>query len=361
MPPAPDHGPQHARATNPVAYGGQAVIEGVMMRGRREMAVAVRTPGGEILVWTGPVRSSGLARRIGGWPFVRGGVLLWDTMSLGVRALIFSAATAEAHREAPPGRGKRNAGRGHAQAPTGGITGPALWGTVALSILFSVLLFFVLPLLVTAWLDRFVGSAVVSNVIEGLIRVGILFAYIAGIGHVPEIRRVYAYHGAEHKTVHAWEAGDPLDVAHVRRHPLAHPRCGTAFMLVVVLLAMVVFMGLGRPDLLPRLVSRVILVPLLAGIAYEALKFGARHHGHRVVAAVLRPTLKLQRLTTREPDDAMLEVAVAALLRVLAADGRIAADDPRLAAARLVDGAGNPLPAPIRLTDAPTAEPLAAD
>ena len=360
MPPAPDHGHRHDNAADPVAYGGQAVVEGVMMRGRREMAVAVRTPDGEILVWTDRCRSSGLARRIGGWPFVRGGVLLWDTMSLGVRALIFSAATAEAHREVPPG--KRNAGRGPAQAPIGGITGPALWGTVALSILFSVLLFFVLPLLVTAWLDRFVGSALVSNLIEGLIRLGILFAYIAGIGYLPEIRRVYGYHGAEHKTVHAWESGDPLDVAHVRRHPLEHPRCGTAFMLVVVLLSMVVFMGLGRPELLPRLASRVVLVPLVAGVAYEVLKFGARHHANRVVGAVLRPSLKLQRLTTRDPDDAMLEVAVAALLRVLVADGRIAADDPRLASARLVDGAGNPLPTPIHpAADPATAEPLAAD
>lgn len=336
--------------TDPFAYGGQAVLEGVMMRGRRELAVAVRAPSGEIVVWSEPVTPSRLARRVRTWPFVRGAVMLWDTMALGMRALMFSATAATL----PDGTGDdpRPADDG---AP---LAGPFLWATVAVSILAAVGLFFVLPLIGVAALDRHISSSLVSNLVEGGIRLAILIGYIAAVGLLPDIRRVYGYHGAEHKTIHAWEAGDELDPAHVRRYPLEHPRCGTGFLLVVVLLSILVFLLLGRPALLPRIASRIVLVPVIAGIAYEFLKFGAKHAANPFLRVILQPSLKLQRLTTREPDPAMLEVAIAALLRVLVADGRVAAGDPRLATARRVDVTARPLPAP---TVQEELEPAAAD
>ena len=306
-----------------------------MRRGRRAMAVAVRAPSGELVIWSEEVRPSRLAGKVRGWPLVRGAVLLWDAMTLGMRALLFSSAVgvlaggAQAAR-----RGRRLQSR----------TPAPLWLTVAASIVCSIALFFLLPLAVVAGLDRWVDSAFVSNLIEGLIRLGLLVGYIHAIGYLPDIRRVFGYHGAEHKTIHAWEAGAPLEPAHVRRFPVEHPRCGTGFMLVVMLLSLVVFIALGPLDLLPRLASRVLLVPVVAGVAYELLKLGARHVGHPLPRLLLWPGLKMQRLTTREPDDRMLEAAIAALLRVLVADGRVAPDDPRLAAARRVDASARPLP-----------------
>ena len=326
--------------TDHFSYGGQAVLEGVMMRGRREMAVAVRAPSGEIVVWSDEVRSSRLARKVRKWPFVRGAVLLWDTLALGMRALVFSANVGIREDDDQQGEEGKAPQRDEG---SGALVGVALWGTVALSIAFSIGLFFVLPLLVVAFLDRYIESALVSNVVEGLIRLGLLVGYIYGIGFVPDIRRVYSYHGAEHKTIHAWEAGDELAPARVRNYPLEHPRCGTGFLLVVMLLSVLVFLTLGRPELPLRIASRILLVPVIAGVAYEFLKFSARHARNPVWKGLMWPSLKLQRLTTRQPDDSMLEVAIAAFLRILVADDRLSPDDPRLANARRVDAAGRPL------------------
>jgi uncharacterized protein YqhQ len=242
---------------------------------------------------------------------------------------------------------------------SGAIAGAALWGTVAFSIALAIGLFFVLPLVVVAFLDRFIDSAFVSNVVEGLIRIGLLIGYIWGIGFVPDIKRVYAHHGAEHKTIHAWEAGDELNVANIRRHPLEHPRCGTGFLLVVMLLSIAVFLTLGRPDLWLRIGSRILLVPVIAGVAYEFLKYTARHGDSPLWRMLMWPSLKLQLLTTRQPDDGMLEVALAAFLRILVADGRLAEDDPRLAAAVRVDVEGRPLE-PVSFPE-PELVPSAAD
>ncbi|MEA2597748.1 MAG: hypothetical protein QOF01_4217 [Thermomicrobiales bacterium] len=317
-----------------VAYGGQAVIEGVMMRGKREMAVAVRAPSGEIVVWSEPLRSSRLARRVRPWPFVRGAILLGDTLALGVRALMFSAAFAT------PGQTDQNEESVDRHDP---MRGKSLWLTVATAVVFAIGLFFVLPLVATAFLDRFIESDLLSNIVEGAIRLAILLGYVLAIGRMPEIRRVFAYHGAEHKAIHAWEAGDDLTVEQVRRHPLEHPRCGTGFLLVVMLLSVVVFALLGRPELPIRIASRIVLVPLIAGVAYEFLKFGGRHASRSLTRLLLTPGLRLQRATTRQPDDGILEVAIAALLRVLVADGHVAESDPRLQNARRVDASGRPL------------------
>jgi uncharacterized protein YqhQ len=329
--------------TDHFAYGGQAVLEGVMMRGRRELAVAVRAPSGEIVVWSDEVQSSRLARKVRKWPFVRGAVLLWDTLALGMRALVFSANVGIAVEGDETDEGDEAKSAKKAGNEGGALVGVALWGTVALSIAFSIGLFFVLPLVVVAFLDRYIESALVSNIVEGLIRLGLLVGYVYGIGFVPDIKRVYGYHGAEHKTIHAWEAGDELDPARVRNYPLEHPRCGTGFLLVVMLLSVAVFLTLGRPDLPLRIASRIVLVPVIAGVAYEFLKFSARHARSPLWKALMWPSLKLQRLTTREPDDSMIEVAVAAFLRILVADDRLSPDDPRLARTRSVDAAGKPL------------------
>lgn len=326
-------------------YGGQAVIEGVMMRGQREMAVAVRAHSGEIVVWSEPLQRSKLAQKVQPWPLVRGAILLGDTLGLGVRALLFSAALA-----APPlGVDAADASRKRERP---------LWMTVATAVLFAIGLFFLLPLAITAPLDRYIASDVVSNLLEGAVRLGILLGYIFAIGRLPDVRRVFAYHGAEHKAIHAWEAGDLLTVERVRRYPLEHPRCGTGFMLVVMLLSVVVFALLGRPELPIRLASRIVLVPLIAGVAYEILKFGGRNADRWLTRLLLLPGMRLQRATTRQPDDAILEVAIAALLRVLVADGHVAGDDARLDRARQVDAAGKPLP---RLGRASEPVAMAAD
>jgi uncharacterized protein YqhQ len=336
-----------SESDEPFAYGGQAVMEGVMMRGRREMAVAVRAPSGEVVVWSEPLASSRLARRVRPWPFVRGAILLADTLALGMRALLFSAAFSLPH----PGVSAD-------KADAGAIKGRHLWLAVAAALLFAVGLFFVLPLAAMTLVDRFIDSALLGNLVEGAIRLALLLGYVLAIGKMPEVRRVFGYHGAEHKAIHAWEAGDELSVRNARRHPLEHPRCGTGFLLVVMLLSVVVFVLVGRPAMPIRLASRVLLVPVFAAVAYEFLKVAGRHASHWVMRVLLAPGLRLQRLTTREPDDAMLEVAVAALLRVLAADGMIAPDDPRLAAARLVDANGAPMAEPVPIRE-PAA--LAAD
>lgn len=318
------------------AYGGQAVVEGVMMRGRRTMSVAVRDPSGEIVVWSEPLRPSRLAGVVRDLPLVRGMVLLADAMTLGLRALVFSSAVGAPTPSAAEARRRET-------LATAGRHG--LGGTVALSVAITVFVFFLLPLGVAALLDPLVGSPFVLNLIEGLVRLGLLVAYVAAIGLLPDVRRVFGYHGAEHKAIHAWEAGAPLDVASVRRFPREHPRCGTGFMLMVMLLALVVFVALGPLDLVPRLGSRLLLVPLIAGVAYEVMQWGARRVGHLLARMALVPGMALQRLTTREPDDRMLETALAALRPVLAADGVLVNGWAQSATARVVGADARPVAA----------------
>lgn len=319
-------------------YGGQAVMEGVMMRGRRDMAVAVRAPNGGISVYHEAIPSSRWASRVRPLPLVRGVFMLWDMMLLGMRALVFSANVGLMEED---GASEDGSGGG------AGLTGIALWGTVLISILFSIGLFFVAPLVVVRFIDRFIVSSFVSNVVEGLIRLGLLVGYMLLLGQLPDIRRVFGYHGAEHKTIHAYEAGDPLDVEHVRRHSISHPRCGTGFLLVVVLLSIFVFAFLGRPPFLWRVASRIVLVPLIAALAYEFIKWTAGHINNPVVQVLIAPSLALQHLTTREPDDSMLEVAIVSLNRVLAADGLVSLDQVERDSVVPVDGSGRALrPAP---------------
>jgi len=290
-------------AAKPFNYGGQAVIEGVMMRGSHMAAIAVRDPKGQIHLHTEPLNPRIYSGPIARTPFLRGLIMLWDALGLGIRSLMFSANVALGEEEAK-------------------FEGPIAWGTVAISFTIGIGLFFLLPAAVGKWLAGPFGlGALATNLLEGLIRLLLLVGYIWAIGFMPDVRRLFAYHGAEHKTINAYEAGAPLTPDSVARFPLEHPRCGTAFLLTVVVVSILVFSLVGNPALWLRLVSRILLIPIVAGLAYEFIRFTARHIQNPIIRAIVAPNLALQRLTTREPDAAMLEVAIAALGRVLESEG----------------------------------------
>jgi uncharacterized protein YqhQ len=304
---------------SPTTYGGQAVLEGVMMRGRRWASVAVRAPSRQIVV-----RSERLPVHLyGGWvsktPFLRGLTVLWDSLGLGMKALMFSAEVAEQEDEAETGApGDQSATStadtvasrpGQSAQPT--TFGQTLqWTTVAVALLMGVGVFFLLPLGAAALLELVVDNAVVVHIFEGIVRLGLLVGYVWAIGYVPEIRRVFAYHGAEHMTIHAFEAGEPLDQEHIGKYPPAHPRCGTAFLLLVVAISIVLFALIPTDNWWIRIASRIFSIPIIAGIAYEVLKLGGAHTEHPLVRLIVVPGLALQALTTRYPEPDMIEVAV---------------------------------------------------
>jgi len=294
------------------SYGGQAVLEGVMMRGVRAAAVAVRAPDQQIVIHTeklGEIYRSRLAKI----PFLRGGLLLWDALGLGMRALTLSANVQTGEDEK--------------------LEGPALYLTLGLSLAFAVGLFFLAPAAVGHWATELLNRSLsassahawVGNLIEGVVRFLLLVGYIWAIGHVPEIRRVFAYHGAEHKTINAYEAGAELTPASVSRFPLEHPRCGTSFLLTLVVLSILIFSLLGPLPLAWRFIARILLIPLLAGLAYEYIRWTANHMHLGIVRWMIRPNLALQRLTTCEPTLDMLEVSIAAFQTMKAEEERLVA------------------------------------
>jgi uncharacterized protein YqhQ len=273
-----------------------------MIRGRRLVAVAVRRPEGDIALRLESLGglSTGPLGRI---PFVRGIIVLWEMLALGTRALLFSSNVALGEEEKE-------------------ISRPVLWGTVMLALTFVIGIIFVGPVLAMSRLEGALDNERLSALVEGIIRLGVLLAYLFLIGLLPDIRRVFAYHGAEHKTIHALEDGAPLEVEAVRRYSTAHPRCGTSFLLIVVVISVLLFILVGAPPLWQRLLSRVVLVPVIAAVSYEVIRLMSALQGNRVMRALLRPSLWLQSLTTREPDDAQVEVAIYALREVLAGDER---------------------------------------
>ena len=291
------------------SYGGQAVIEGVMMRGSKALSVAVRNPKGEIVIHTEPLDPRIYGGKVAKIPFLRGLTLLWDALGLGIKSLMFSAEVALEE--------EKEEGSGNV------FEGPAQWGMVAFSLAFSVLLFFVVPALLAGLIGNLLSvefAHLISNLIEGVIRLLFLVGYIWLIGLLPDVQRLYGYHGAEHKTINAYEAGAELNPASVARFPLEHPRCGTAFILSVVVISILFFSLLPPMSIPVRILSRIILLPVVAGIAYEYIRFTAKHQDQAWVRAITRPNLALQRLTTREPDEGMLAVAIAAFNKVMASE-----------------------------------------
>ncbi len=274
-------------------------MEGVMMRGQRYVAVAVRAPSQEIVVKSEQLPPRLYQSRIARIPFARGSILLWDTLVLGMRALTFSADVLMGQEDAKLSR-------------------PVAWTSIAIGLAAGVALFFILPLLLTTFVHQQLGSSLAANIAEGAVRIALLIAYVGLIGLIPDIRRVYMYHGAEHKAINAFEAGTRLNADQILPFSIRHPRCGTNFLLIVAILHVAVMAPLGRPDSLLLLVlSRVLSIPIVAGIAYEAIKWGAANLKNPAVKALMQPGLAMQALTTREPDESQVEVAARALTTVI--------------------------------------------
>jgi uncharacterized protein YqhQ len=290
------------------SIGGQAVIEGVMMKGPEDIAIAVRKPDGEIALSKEKLKSS--RKSISKIPIVRGVFAFVDALVIGVKALSFSAEFFEEEEE---DKDKK----------------PSKWDdfleknmvviAVFLSILFSTGLFILLPTFVVSFFGGVTKTPLLMNLMEGLIRITIFIGYIAAISGMKDIKRVFEYHGAEHKTIFCYESGEDLVVENVRKYKRLHPRCGTSFLFIVMIVSILLFSFFRWPNLLVRLVTRIALLPLVAGISYEIIKWAGRSDS-KLVCAISAPGLWLQKVTTREPDDSQIEVAIEALKNVLVED-----------------------------------------
>lgn len=283
------------------SYGGQAVLEGVMMRGRRQATVACLRPDGELAFKHIPIpekRSATWARL----PVIRGIVSLGDAFGIGKQALDFSADVAIGDEEE-------------------NLSPLVQWGVFAIALAFGVGIFVVLPSLIANYFAQLGASVLVREVIEGLINLTLVVGYIYAISRLRDIQRVFGFHGAEHKAINAYESGAPLTVEAVREHSRIHPRCGTSFLVIAALIGFVIFLSVAALPLWQRIGARIVLIPLVAAVAYEVMRVAAANYHRPWVRRLLAPALSTQYLTTREPDDAMIATAIAALVPVLAADG----------------------------------------
>ena len=281
-------------------YGGQAVIEGIMIRGQNNVAIAVRAPSGNIVTRVKKINTlfTGKLRSI---PIIRGVIALAETLSLGMEALNYSSQVANDEEDTPPGK-----------------FSSAIMILISLSI--AIGLFFILPLVVSKPFEGLLGSDVVSNVAEGIIRLAVFLIYVTVISLMPDIRRVYMYHGAEHMAVHAQEKGDPLTIQEIRKYPTAHPRCGTAFLLTIMVIAIIIFTLIPREPLWLVVGSRIVLIPLIASLSYEFIRFNSKYETNKFVSKMSVPSLLLQSLTTKIPDDDQIEVAINAMESAIDAD-----------------------------------------
>jgi len=281
-------------------YGGQAVIEGVMIRGRKAVVTAVRRPGGGLAIDEKPLSPvyTGRVRRT---PFLRGIIVIIEAMVLGIKSLLYSANVSLEEEEEE-------------------LSGKSVWLMVTFAVVLGVALFLIIPLFLTRLINPYITSSLVFHLIEGVIRLLIFIAYLKVIGLMPDIRQVFTYHGAEHKAVNAYEAGVPMEVEAVKAYDKEHVRCGTSFLFIVLIIAILVFALVGRPSLWLMVLSRILLIPVIAALGYEVILFGANHARNPLVRAVLAPGLWLQGMTTREPDDSKIEVALAALRRAVEID-----------------------------------------
>ncbi|MHB8806590.1 MAG: DUF1385 domain-containing protein [Anaerolineaceae bacterium] len=280
------------------SYGGQALIEGILMRGRKYLTAAFRLPDGSIKVieeeLTGIYKN-----KIRDIPFLRGLILLWDSLVLGMKYLTISSNMQLKEDEEK-------------------IEGPALYLTLAVSMLFALVIFFFLPTLLMQFLYKSTTlSAFMINLIEGIVRLLIMLIYLTLIRRMEDIKRVFSYHGAEHKTIHAYEHGDTLNVASVQKYSTAHPRCGTSFLMTVMVISILIFSLFSTPNVLLRLLSRIVLIPLIAMISYEFIRILGKYEKNPIIRIISKPNLWLQNLTTNQPTDDMVEVALQAFNRLL--------------------------------------------
>lgn len=287
-----------ALAARRAQVGGQAVIEGVMMRGVDWWSLAVRRPDGAIGIHEYPLTSYMKKYPVLKLPVLRGMVALFESLVIGIRALTLSAN--ESLGEEEEKLGKKEIGI-----------------TLFLAFAFAIGLFFLAPLFLTGLLDHWLGEGFLFWLVEGFVRVGIFLAYLVIVTQLKDLRRVFEYHGAEHMSIHALEHGEELTVANVEKYKTLHLRCGTSFLLIVLVVSIFVFAAVGRPDWYLLVLSRVVLVPLIAGISYEIIRFAGRHENSKVVRVIMAPGLGLQWLTTKPPDSAQVEVAIAALEKII--------------------------------------------
>ncbi|MDD5604737.1 MAG: DUF1385 domain-containing protein [Dehalococcoidales bacterium] len=286
-----------------VNYGGQAVMEGVMMRGKEFAVTAVRNPAGKVVIraqklgriYTGKLRKT---------PFLRGIIVLVESLVLGLSSLSWSANVA-LEEEAENGETKQE------------ISSAWTWAIMAVSFIFGIALFFVLPLLLTRLLDSVIESSILFHLVEGVIRLAIFLLYLKIISTMSDIKRVFSYHGAEHKTINAYEHGEPLKPEYIQKYSTAHARCGTAFLLSVMVLAILVFSLVGKQVLWLMILTRILLLPVIAALGYEITQLCSRHMSNLLARIIIAPGMWLQSLTTGEPDDNQVEVAVAALEEVI--------------------------------------------
>ena len=283
-------------------YGGQALIEGVLMRGRDAIAVALRHPDGEIVYATERLDAGFHGTRWSKWPLIRGLVVLYETLVVGTRWLVRSANVQAEEEGIELGKG-------------------SVVLMLGLTLVVGVVIFFLFPLFIASVTTSNIENGVVQHLVEGLVRVAIFLGYLWLIGRSPDIRRVFQYHGAEHMTIHALEAGDPLTVNEVRKYPTAHQRCGTEFLVVVIILSIIAFSLVGRQTPLVMIASRILLIPVIAAVGYEILRLGARHRQNPIVRWIMWPGMLVQMITTRQPTDSMIEVAIVSMEQALEADG----------------------------------------
>lgn len=278
-------------------YGGQAIIEGVMMRSPFKYAIAVRKPDNEIILKTGKLRSLSNRIKFLKWPIFRGIVNLIESLTLGLKALTYSAEQATGEEDK--------------------ISNVEMFFTILIALVLFILIFIALPTTIARYLDKYLSSLIVYNLFEGILRIGIFIFYLYFISKIKDIKRVFEYHGAEHKVIYTYEAGEELNVDNVKKYSTLHPRCGTSFIFIVLILSILVFSLLGKQTLLLRIAYRVAIIPLIAGLSYEILKLSAKNMDKVFIKWVVMPGLWFQKLTTKEPDAAQIEVAIKALKGVL--------------------------------------------
>jgi uncharacterized protein YqhQ len=285
-------------------YGGQAVIEGVMIRGKSHYSLAVRRPDGTITTIIEPLNHV-FTSKFRNVPLLRGILVLAETLSMGIKSLhkssVLSTENSDDIDEKP-------------------ISNLSLILTIIFSVGIAIIIFFITPVVLLEIIDNFLPSPLISNILEGILRLVILVAYVAVIGFFPDIKRVYQYHGAEHMSIHALEASEQLTVSAVKKYPTPHPRCGTAFLLTVMVVSIFIFSLLGETTFLGRIISRIILIPVIASISYEIIRYAGTHKHSLVSTIVSQPGLLLQRITTQTPDDSQIEVAISAVTAVIEAD-----------------------------------------